>query len=306
MSRRSPGQARVGPAPLAPRPKKSLAQHFLKDRRALARIVSAAELSADDIVIEVGPGRGVLTRELAARAQRVIAVEIDAALCQALERDLASAGNVTIVHRDILQTEVSSLLAHLRRGPAPPYKVVANIPYYITGPILRFFLEAAHKPSRLVLLVQKEVAQSIVAGPGQMGILAVSVQLYGRPRIVGTVPARAFHPPPRVDSAVLRIDVYDRPAAGVRDTDMFFRVVRAGFSSPRKQLRNALANGLRIALEDSARLLAEAQIDATRRAETLSLEEWARLADIVRRDVEARRMAGLVTYSAAQPGGFPP
>ena len=260
------------------------------DRGALAQIVEAAELAPDDIVIEVGAGRGVLTRELAARVRRVIAVEIDAALCRVLEEELAPARNVTVVHADVLRTDIPSLLAP-DGGPAPPYKVVANIPYYITGPILRFFLEAAHKPTRLVLLVQKEVAESVVAGPGDMSVLAVSVQLYGRPRIAGAVPARAFYPPLKVDSAVLRIDVYPAPAAGVRDTDTFFRVVRAGFGQPRKQLRNALAGGLRIAPGDALRLLAAAGIDAVRRAETLSLEEWARLADIVRRDAEAWQQA---------------
>lgn len=282
MSRRSPGQVRAASVRRTARPRKGLAQHFLTDHGALARIVDAAELGPDDIVIEVGPGRGVLTRALAARVRRVIAVELDAALCRELEREIAALGNVTIVQGDILGTDVAALLSP-SGGPPPPYKVVANIPYYITGAILRFFLEAARRPSRLVLLVQKEVAQSVVAGPGEMSVIGVSVQLYGSPRIMGYVPAEAFHPPPKVDSAILRIDVYVEPAAGVRDTEAFFRIVRAGFSSRRKQIRNALANGLRVDVGVAGRWLVEAGIEATQRPQTLLVEEWARLTDVVRR-----------------------
>lgn len=282
MSRRSPGQVRAASVRRTARPRKGLAQHFLADHGALARIVDAAELGPDDIVIEVGPGRGVLTRALAARVRRVIAVELDAALCRELEREIAALGNVTIVQGDILGTDVAALLSP-SGGPPPPYKVVANIPYYITGAILRFFLEAARRPSRLVLLVQKEVAQSVVAGPGEMSVIGVSVQLYGSPRIMGYVPAEAFHPPPKVDSAILRIDVYVEPAAGVRDTEAFFRIVRAGFSSRRKQIRNALANGLRVDVGVAGRWLVEAGIEATQRPQTLLVEEWARLTDVVRR-----------------------
>ncbi len=282
---------RASPLRAAARPRKGLAQHFLTDRGALARIVEAAELGPDDTVVEVGPGHGVLTRELAARVGRVIAIELDAALCRELEREMAPLGNVTVVQGNILDTDVAALLSP-SGGPPPSYKVVANIPYYITGAILRFFLEGAQRPSRLVLLVQKEVAQSVAAAPGEMSVIGVSVQLYGAPRVMGRVPAGAFHPRPKVDSAILRIDVYAEPAAGVRDTDAFFRVVRAGFSSRRKQLRNALANGLRVDVGAAGRWLAEAGIDATRRPQMLSVEEWARLADVVRRGLGAPQAPG--------------
>jgi len=291
MPRRSPGQVRGASVRLAAHPKKGLAQHFLTDRGALARIVEAAELETDDTIVEVGPGRGVLTRALAARVRRVIAIELDAALCRDLEREMAPLGNVTVVQGNILDADVAALLAP-SGGPLPPYKVVANIPYYITGAILRFFLETGHRPSRLVLLVQKEVAQSVAAGPGEMSVIGVSVQLYGQPRVMGYVPPGAFHPPPKVESAILRIDVYAQPAAGVRDTESFFRVVRAGFSNRRKQIRNALANGLRVDVGLAGRWLAESGIDATRRPQTLSVEEWALLADVVRREAGAQDAPG--------------
>ena len=260
------------------RARKTLGQHFLVATSALDRIVRAADLSPEGVVIEVGPGLGVLTRRLAQHAGRVIAVETDSRLAGALPQILSGLENVTIVNRDILDTDPSDLLdsAHLETLP-PQYKVVANIPYYITSPILRRFLEAAWKPSLMVVMVQKEVGQAIVARPGDLGILAISVQFYGRASIVGQVPAAGFYPPPKVDSVILRIGVYDKPPVSVSDTDGFFEVVRAGFSAPRKQLRNSLAQGLNISPIEAEALLKRVGIDPKRRAETLSLQEWASL-----------------------------
>jgi 16S rRNA (adenine1518-N6/adenine1519-N6)-dimethyltransferase len=258
--------------------RKSLGQHFLVDSGALNRVVAAAELTAGDVVVEIGPGLGVLTRELARVAGRVVAVEADEGLALALGEVLAGSGNVTIVNADALQVDPVALLAGQGRADAPPgYKVVANIPYYITSPILRHFLEAGHKPTLMVVMVQKEVGEAIVARPGDMSILSVSVQFYGKPAIAGRVPARSFYPAPKVDSVILSIDVYDRPPVTVPGAEAFFRVVRAGFSAPRKQLRNSLAQGLGISAEESAAALARAGIDPRRRAETLDLQEWARL-----------------------------
>ncbi len=252
------------------RPKKRLGQNFLVDQRILRRIVEAADLQPTDTVVEVGPGLGLLTRELARRAGRVVAVEIDPQMAAVLRDVLADLPNVEIVVQDILRFD------HVAYLGGQPYKVVANLPYYITSAALRHFLEARVRPRLMVVMVQKEVAQRILAGPGALSLLAISVQCYGRPRLVCWVPRTAFYPPPRVDSAVLRIEVFERPAVAV-DPARFFRVVAAGFAHPRKQLHNSLerALGLSHALVDAA--LVAAGIAPQRRAETLSLEEWARL-----------------------------
>jgi len=254
------------------RARKRLGQHFLIDNNVLQQILSAAELTADDIVIEVGPGLGILTRELARRVKRVIAVELDDTLAELLRRELSPFPNVTIVNEDILKIDPSDLVSETER-----YKVVANLPYYITSPVLRHFLEASVKPGLMVVMVQREVAQAIAAGPGRRSLLSISVQFYGQPRIISKVPASSFYPAPEVDSAILRIDLYPRPAVAVDDVDGFFEMVRAGFASPRKQLANSLAQGLGWPKADVLNILEEASIAPQRRAETLTLEEWARL-----------------------------
>jgi len=266
------------------RAKKSLGQHFLIDRRVLGRIVSAAEVTAEDTVVEVGPGLGILTRELARRAKKVIAVEADSGLASAVREMFSQMANVSIVESDILQVDPVSLLAtagYEGEGASGSYKVVANIPYYITSPILRHFLEASLKPSIMVIMLQKEVGEAIAAQPGRMSILAVSVQFYGKPVIVGRVPSRSFYPTPKVDSVILRIKLHEQPPIMVSQTTKFFAVVRAGFSAPRKQLRNSLAQGLGVSPQEAAAVLGRAMIDSRRRAETLSLDEWARLSEEV-------------------------
>lgn len=258
------------------RAKKGLAQHFLIDETVLHKVVSAAELRPSETVVEIGPGLGVLTKELTARAGRVIAVEVDAKLASILNDTFGSFPNVTIINADVLELQPSEILIQGGAGsPGEGYKVVANLPYYIASPVLRHFLEASAKPLRMVVMVQKEVGQNIVAKPGHMSLLSISVQLYGEPAIVAYVPARSFYPPPKVDSAILRIDVYQQPAAEVTDVGKFFEVVRAGFSAPRKQLRNALSQGLSLPPGSAAQLLEEASISPQRRAQTLSLDEWA-------------------------------
>jgi len=252
--------------------KKGLGQHFLIDERVLKSIVSAADLSADDTVVEVGPGLGILTRELAKNAGKVIAVEIDARLASVLKETLSPWPNVTIINADILKIDPQALLDR-----ETPYKVVANLPFYIASAVLRHFLEASLKPHLMVVTVQKEVAQAIVAQPGKMSLLSVSVQFYGKPTIVEYVPARCFYPPPKVDSAIVCIDLRRRPQLAVEDEAMFFRVVRSGFSAPRKQLHNSLGQSLGISRDDVTALLEEAGISQKRRAETLSLDEWATL-----------------------------
>jgi 16S rRNA (adenine1518-N6/adenine1519-N6)-dimethyltransferase len=254
-------------------PRKRLGQNFLIDAAALQRIIVASDLGPDDIVIEVGSGLGTLTRRLAERTDSVLAIELDERLVAILREELADLENVQILHGDVLKMNKTEL-GLTSQG----YKVVANLPYYITSAVLRHFLEAEPRPSLMVVTVQREVAERIVAEPGKMSLLAVSVQFYGRPQIVTRIPAGAFHPRPSIDSAVIRIDVGPQPQVvlppGVNETT-FFRVVRAGFQQRRKTLRNALSAGLGSDPALVASALKRAGVDPRRRAETLSLEDWA-------------------------------
>ncbi len=257
------------------RPKKRLGQHFLIDEAILDTIVVAAELSSEDTVIEIGPGLGILTGELARRAGKVIAVELDTRLASLLKRRMASLANVDVINADILKVSPSQLLE-----TKSDYKVVANLPYYITSPILRRFVEASPKPSLMVVMVQKEVGEAIVAGPGKMSLLAVSLQVYSKPKIISHVPSQSFYPQPKVDSAIVRFDLLPQPAVKVADINGFFQVVKCGFTSPRKQLHNSLAQGMGVKPAEVALLLERAGIESQRRAETLSLKEWARLYEV--------------------------
>lgn len=276
------------------RARKGLGQHFLVDSDALENVVAAADLAPEDTVIEVGPGLGILTRELAAKAGWVIAIELDDKLSDALTKSLAGFDNVVIINRDILGTDLALLLressADIPSGLSS-YKVVANLPYYITSPVIRHFLEASVKPEVMVLMVQKEVAETIAAQPGRCSLLSVSVQFYGRPDILAYVPASSFYPEPEVDSAVLRIDVYPRLPVDV-DTEGFFRLVRAGFTASRKQFLNSLAQGLDLPKETVRPLLVSAGIDPRRRAETLTIQEWTQLWQVFDQSKLVMRYAG--------------
>lgn len=253
-------------------PKRSLGQNFLIDATHLDRIVAAAELTADDTVLEIGPGPGTLTARLAAQAGAVVAVELDDRLIGLLRAHFAAAPHVRIVHADILAVDPPALLPV---GTAE-YKVVANLPYYITSAVLRKLLEATPPPRLAVVMVQKEVAQRICAQPGDLSLLAVSVHYYAIPRMVHQVPAGAFYPRPQVDSAVLRLETRPAPAVDV-PAACFFRVVRAGFGQKRKQLGNSLAAGLGLSKATVIAALRAAGIDPARRAETLGLNEWGAL-----------------------------
>jgi 16S rRNA (adenine1518-N6/adenine1519-N6)-dimethyltransferase len=259
------------------RTKKSLGQHFLVDDAVLEKILDAATLTTDDTVIEVGPGLGLMTAELAKRAGWVIAIELDNYLAAILSETLQME-NVVVLNEDVLGTDPAALL----KGSAPhfppqlrSYKVVANLPYYITSPVLRHFLEAPVKPSAMVLMVQKEVAKTIVAEAGDRSVLSIAVQFYGKPSIVADVPAASFFPQPEVDSAVVKIDVYNKPPVAVDDVAGFFKLVRAGFTAARKQASNSLAQGLKLPKGEALALLEKAKIDPQRRAETFTLDEWA-------------------------------
>ena len=250
---------------------KRLGQNFLEDAQALESITHAAEIHPDDTVLEIGPGLGSLTRYLAASARQVIAVELDPNLLPPLKATLKPHANVRVIHADILDLSPSEIVDQ------PEYLVVANIPYYITSAIIRHLLESERKPRRIVLTIQKEVAERICAQPGDLSLLALSVQVYGQPRIAAKIPASAFFPAPNVDSAVLVIDIHPEPLIPAPQLDIFFQLIKAGFSQKRKTLRNSLSAGLHIAPAQAETMLREAGIDPMRRAETLSIAEWEAL-----------------------------
>jgi 16S rRNA (adenine1518-N6/adenine1519-N6)-dimethyltransferase len=253
---------------------KSLGQNFLQDHFALEKIALAAEIQPDDSVLEVGPGLGSLTRYLAACAKKVIAVELDPDLLPPLRAVLQPYQNVTVVQGDILKQSIAQLIDQ------PGYLAVANIPYNITSAIIRHLLESPPKPRRIVLTVQKEVAERICAKAGDLSLLALSVQVYGKPQIAARIPAGAFFPAPKVDSAVLKIDIYESPLIGNESLDTFFKLIKAGFGQKRKTLRNSLSAGLNIQPVEAEALLMKAAIDPKRRAETLSIEEWKLMCEL--------------------------
>ncbi len=254
-------------------PKKSLGQNFLTDPSTLQKIVDSAEIDPNAEVLEVGPGLGSLTRHLALAARRVVAVELDENLISILEEVLGDTDNVEIVHADILTLQPQKIMQE--NG----YWVVANIPYYITSALIRHLLEAPIQPRRMVLTVQKEVADRITATPPDLSLLALGVQVYGRAQKVAVIPASAFYPTPQVDSAVVRVDIYPQPLIRTSSLNTFFRMAKAGFSQKRKTLRNSLSAGLSLSSQITGELLASAEIDPMRRAETLSIPEWSRLTE---------------------------
>ncbi len=283
-------------------PKKSLGQNFLVKETYLDRIITAADLSADDTVLEVGPGLGTLTARLAAQAGCVVAVELDDRLVPLLRAEFALTDSVHIVQGDILELAPGELIGECGWGNADyahdsgstdnpqsairipqSYKLVANLPYYITSAVVRHVLEATPQPDRAVVMVQAEVAERICAAPGGMSILSVAVQFYAEPSIAFHVPASAFYPVPKVDSAVLQLAVRPHPAlAGNKiDTEQFFALVRAGFGQKRKQLRNSLSAGLHKPKKEIDMALVASGIDASRRAQTLSIAEWVTLYQVM-------------------------
>lgn len=261
---------------LPARPRKALGQHFLHDEEVLARIVREGGFHAGEQVLEIGGGTGELTERLARVAGHVVSVELDETLCRHLRARMAPYANCGVVCANVLDHDPDTLLED--GGGGAPYALAGNVPYYITAPIFRHFLTAGNRPARMVLMVQREVAESVAAGPGKMSLLGVSVQFFGAVRVLFRVPKTAFTPPPKVESAVIRVDVYPRPAVEVADEEQFFKVVRAGFRQPRKQLHNALAGALWLPPESAPEILRATGIDPMRRAQSLSLEDWAALA----------------------------
>ena len=249
-------------------PKKSLGQHWLKDPEILADIAEAAELTSDDVVLEIGPGLGTLTSRLLARANSVTAVEFDADLARKLPGQFPGK-KLTVVNQDILQFDLNQLPKN--------YKVVANVPYYITSKIVEKLMIAENKPSIAVLLVQKEVAERIAAEAGNMSVLSVSVQIFAEAKLDIEVPRQFFTPPPKVDSQVVVLRTRDNPLITSEYQRDFFRIVKAGFSAKRKKLRSSLSGGLGIDKSVAEELLKNAGISPDARAEDLAIEDWKRL-----------------------------
>ena len=262
-------------------PDKGLGQNFLFQPQSLMKVTAAASLNGDETVLEIGAGIGSLTRVLAQEANRVIAVEFDRRLMPALREATAGLTNVQLVGGDIMQIPLSGLLG------GHEYVVVANIPYNITSALIRKLLETEAPPVQIVLTVQQEVAQRIVALPGEMNLLALGVQIYGRPTIVGKIPAGAFYPSPRVDSAILRIDLPDRQPYSERIVDAVFKLARAGFEQRRKQLKNSLDHGLPMAQPEIEAMMKAVGIEPRRRPQRLSVTEWVALADEYLARIEA-------------------
>ena len=270
-----PAPAAAAPAADPPRrrPRKSLGQHFLADAALANRIVAAAAPVPADAILEIGPGAGVLTRRLTPRAGRVIAVELDAHLAAALPQRLNYPRNLAVLNTDARALDIANAVG----GAGVPYKVVANLPYYAAAPIIRRFLETPTPPTLLVVMVQREVAAAMTAAPGAMSLLSVATQFYATPSVVAQAPPRAFRPPPKVSSTVVRLLMRPAPAAAVADANAFFATVRAGFAAPRKQLRNSLMLGSGAPPDRATALLDAAGIDGQRRPATLTIHEWAAL-----------------------------
>ena len=290
-----------------------LGQNFLKDKTIAEKIVKAADLKPSDFVIEIGPGKGILTEKLAERAERVIAVEIDRKLVDYLRRKFINKKNIEIINNNILKINLlelqnlfsvipaqagiqsvntkpnNSILDSRLRGNDMErksdiedkylrYKVVANLPYYITSPVIRMFLKSEYPPREMILMVQKEVAERITAVPGKMSLLSVSVQYYARPEILFYVNKKSFNPVPKVDSAVVRITRIVEHEA--QENKKFFKIVRAGFCARRKTLVNNLSNSLRLDKKEVQEKIKAAGILPTARAQELSVEDWKKLAKL--------------------------
>jgi len=256
------------PGHLSLMPNKSLGQHWLHDRLILSEIADAAEIKEDDTVLEIGPGLGTLTSEILSRAKEVVAVEFDSELARKLPGQFPGK-DLEVINEDILSFDLSKL--------PKDYVVVANVPYYITSKIVQKLMTAENKPRIAVLLVQKEVAERIAAGPGDMSLLAISAQVYAEARLGIEVPRKFFTPPPKVDSQVVILRTRQSPLISKQEEGQFFRIVKAGFAERRKKLRSSLAGGLQSDKQTIDNLLKKAKIDPEARAQELSIEEWKRL-----------------------------
>jgi 16S rRNA (adenine1518-N6/adenine1519-N6)-dimethyltransferase len=250
------------------KPKKGLGQNFLIDETILQNIVEAANIKAGDEVLEIGAGLGYLTCHLASKATRLTAVEIDSQFLPILKKVLKGFDNITLIQGDIMEIDPSTL------ANKAGYKVVANIPYYLTSNLIRRLLEVPLKPALIALTIQNEVAQRVCSAPGKMSLLSLGVQVYGKAHIAFSIPATAFYPIPEIDSALLLVELYDQPVIPVESLDSFFKLAKSAFAQKRKMLHNALAGAPRLGTEKAGILLKRSGIDPDRRAQTLAMQEW--------------------------------
>lgn len=263
---------------------KSLGQNFLIDEQIIERIIDGAEVGPDDDILEIGPGIGVMTQAMAERARKVVAIEIDRALLPVLDETLSGLDNVEIIHGDVMKVNLKEIIAEKFEGRKP--KVVANLPYYLTTPIIMMFLEEQIPVKDIVVMIQKEVAERISATPSTKayGALSVATQYYSEPKIIAKVPRTVFMPQPNVDSIVIRMTIREEPPVALDNPTLFFKVVKAAFGQRRKTLHNALnAGGFGQNKDETAEFLAASGIEASRRGETLSIEEFATLANTIQR-----------------------
>jgi len=253
--------------------KKSFGQNFLVDENALAKIVETANLQSSDTVVEVGPGTGFLTEHLIKKAKRVIAVEFDSDMVWFLQKRFKGVKNLEIIHSDILNWRIKEHGLSDKK-----YKVVANIPYYITSPLIKHFLQSDCRPCEMVILVQKEVAEKIVGKTGK-SVITIETQVFGKPEVVAIVKAASFYPAPKVDSAILRINVYAKPLIPEKKLKDFFRLVHQGYSQKRKKLRNTLAAAWHIEPTEAETRIKKAGLDPNLRPEDVAIGDWMKLID---------------------------
>ena len=246
-------------------PNKDLGQHFLTDKNVLEKIIETADVGKSDVVVEIGPGLGILTRELAKRAKKVYAIEIDPKIAEILSTSCVGCRNLNILRQDVRKFDPQGI---------GRYKVVANLPYYITSHVIRKFLEAKNKPQTLTVLIQREVAERICAKPGRMSLLSIAVQFYGIPEIAELVSPLAFFPSPKVYSAVLKIKVVKEPLFEDVDRRIFFRLVKAGFGEKRKMIANSMSGSLNLDKNLISQLLRRAGVEPMLRPERLTLDNW--------------------------------
>jgi len=269
------------------KPIKHLGQNFLIDKNTVRKVIKTADLKPEDIILEIGPGLGALTQELAKKAKKIIAVEKDARMCQALKEQLKDFDNIEIINQDILKFQIQNSKLQInskfkRNPPGSPlrvqqnYKIISNLPFYITAPVIRKFLESENPPQEMVLIIQKEVARRISAQPPKMSILAISVQFYAEAKIVSYISKKSFNPQPKVDAAIIKIKPEKKYQAS---STKFFKIVKAGFSQPRKQLANNLSKELKLDKQKLSSSLLKMGINPSQRAESLSIQDWISLSN---------------------------
>ncbi len=251
-------------------PKKHLGQNFLTNNMTIKKVARAAKLSCNDVVLEIGPGIGTLTKEISTRVKKVIAVEKDENMTKILKETMREFNNIEIVQKDILKFDIAKC--------KKKYKIVANLPYYLTSVLIKNILESKNPPQTIVLMVQKEIAQRICSKPPKMSLLALSVQFYAKPKIISYVSKKCFWPQPKVDSAIITIEPKIGPPIKQADKDLFFKLAKAGFSQPRKQLANVFAKALSLDKKTVGMWLEKSNISPSQRAETLNIRDWKELA----------------------------